>query len=398
MTIDRSLNVRSSGGQVTSATLQVARPDLRALTSLALQGLVSMFDPEKQLFCHRLFRGEQGYVREGLSPRYTLMTLLGLREMERAGVRVPFDTDAVYSASARNTDWIQGVGDLGLMMWLTAAFAPDQVQDFFRRFTLEGALERYADARQTRTMELSWFLAGLAHAAVAAPGIVPDLIDLACETYHRLEENQSECGLFVHMSRRKSVAGFLRGGIGSFADQIYPVYACCMFAQAFHVEEPIEMAVDCARAICGAQGESGQWWWLYETETGRVASPYPVYSVHQHGMAPMGLFALEQATGQSFDEPIYKGLRWIYGCNELGKDMRNSSQNLVWRCITPRNKRRKYQDILMSLFPTSTRKSASTTVGPLEILFEERPYEFGWMLFAFGSRLDGRAEYGAGAR
>src|SRR6202044_811249 len=88
MTIDRSLDVRSSSAQVTSATLQVARPDLRELTSLALQGLVSMFDPEKQLFCDRLFRGEQGYVREGLSPRYTLMTLLGLREMERAGVRV----------------------------------------------------------------------------------------------------------------------------------------------------------------------------------------------------------------------------------------------------------------------------------------------------------------------
>lgn len=357
-----------------------------------------MFDPEKQLFCHRLVRGEQGYVREGESPRYTLMTLLGLREIERAGVHVPFDTDAIYSASAHNTSWIHGVGDLGLMMWLTAAFAPDQLEGLFRRFTLEGALERHADARQTRTMELSWFLAGLAHAAVAAPEIVPDLIDVACETYHRLEENQSECGLFVHMNRRKSLAGFLRGRIGSFADQIYPIYACSMFAQAFHVQEPIKMALDCALAICRAQGESGQWWWLYETETGRVASQYPVYSVHQHGMAPMGLFALEQATGRSFDEPIYKGLRWIYGFNELSEDMRSSSRSLVWRCIAPKNKGRKYRDILTSLFRTSMRDPMPTNVGPLEILFEERPYECGWLLFAFGSRLDRKPDFGAGSQ
>jgi hypothetical protein len=59
---------------------------VRALVSLAARGLVAMFDADKQLFCHRLLRTEQGLVREGLSPRYTIMTLLGLRELEMAGI------------------------------------------------------------------------------------------------------------------------------------------------------------------------------------------------------------------------------------------------------------------------------------------------------------------------
>ena len=41
--------------------------DVRELLSLAARGLVAMFDADKQLFCHRLLRAEQGIVREGLS-------------------------------------------------------------------------------------------------------------------------------------------------------------------------------------------------------------------------------------------------------------------------------------------------------------------------------------------
>lgn len=42
-------------------------PDIRELNSLAARGLVSMFDAEKQLFCHRLVLTARGLVREGLA-------------------------------------------------------------------------------------------------------------------------------------------------------------------------------------------------------------------------------------------------------------------------------------------------------------------------------------------
>src|SRR5208283_1873688 len=319
--------------------------NVRGLVSLAARGLVAMFDADKQLFCHRLLRTEQGIVREGLSPRYTIMTLLGLRELELAGMDSPFDTQAIYASFVRDTNWIQGIGDLGLLIWLTATFDPDQLAGLFSTFHCEAALDRYSDAEEARTMELAWFLAGLAHAAETTPKLVSTLTDLSTDTYRRLEENQGEHGLFGHLSTKNSLAGRLRGRVGSFADQIYPIYAMSKFAKVFQLENPLRSALECANAVCRAQGELGQWWWLYDAHSGRVSSRYPVYSVHQHGMAPMGLFALEEATGKSFRHFIYKGLGWIYAANELAVDMRDSAQNLTWRCILPANSQKKYWEI-----------------------------------------------------
>jgi hypothetical protein len=338
-----------------------------------------MFDADKQLFCHRLLRTEHGIVREGLSPRYTIMTLLGLRELELAGMDSPFDTQAIYASFLRDTNWIQGIGDLGLLIWLTAAFNPDQLGGLFSTFNCEAALDRNSDGQEARTMELAWFLSGLAHAAESTPKLVSTLTDLSLETYHRLEENQGEYGLFGHLSTKNSLAGRLRGRIGSFADQIYPIYAMSKFAKVFQVEDPLGPALECATAVCHAQGESGQWWWLYDARSGRVSSRYPVYSVHQHGMAPMGLFAVEEATARPFKQFIYKGLCWIYGTNELGVDMRDSAQNLIWRCILPRNSQKKYWEIPLSLVRSQKQDIPARS---LRILYEQRPYEFGWLLFA----------------
>ena len=355
-------------------------PDIPALTALAVRGLVPMFDAERQLFCHRLVRRESGFLREGVSPRYTIMTLLGLRELEKMGRSVPFDTKAIFDSFVRDTRWIEGAGDLGLMVWLTATFAPDQLRGFYRGANFESALNRYSDVRQARTMELAWFLSGLAHAASTSSAIVTELTDLAVETYHRLADNQGENGFFGHMGTTKSIAGLLRGRVGSFADQIYPIYAMSKFASVFSVEEPLDSALECASAICNAQGELGQWWWLYDSGTGRVSSRYPVYSVHQHGMAPMGLFAIEEASRQSFQNFIFKGLRWIYGANELQADMRDLEENLVWRCILPKRKQTKYWDTALSIVRTPDERAP---VGPLDILHEDRPYELGWLLYGF---------------
>ncbi|MGC2331971.1 MAG: hypothetical protein WA581_10995 [Candidatus Acidiferrales bacterium] len=354
--------------------------EIRKLNLLAARGLVQMFDAEKQLFCHRLVRTERGLVREGLSPRYTIMTLLGLRELEQAGGTSPFDTQVIYESLAHNTGWIRSIGDLGLMVWVTAAFAPDHLEALFRRTDLDAALDQYADARHARTTELAWFLSGLTHAAMTSRKRATDLTDLAVEAYHRMEQNQGEYGFFGHMAATKSVAGILRGRIGSFADQIYPVYAMSKFATAFEVEEPLDSALECASALCNAQGELGQWWWLYDSKTGRVSSRYPVYSVHQQGMAPMALLAVEEASQQSFKEFIYKGLRWIYDSNELGTDMRDLDHNLIWRCILPKRKQSKYWDTMLSVL-RSPKENAPA--GPLEILYEDRPYELGWLLYAF---------------
>jgi hypothetical protein len=228
-------------------------------------------------------------------------------------------------------------------------------------------------------MELAWFLSGLAHAAGACPALGTTLTDASVETYHRLIENQGDYGLFGHMSVKKSLRGRLRGRIGSFADQVYPIYGFSKFAKAFDVEDPLGPALECATAICGAQGKFGQWWWLYDAQSGRVSSRYPVYSVHQHGMAPMCLFAVEEATGQSFRDQICRGLNWIYGENELGADMRDDASNLIWRCILPENRQTKFWEMAMSVIRPPTQDKHPDS---LEVLYEQRPYEYGWLLYS----------------
>src|SRR5580700_5116545 len=84
-----------------------------ALCDLAAAGLVEMLDPKSSIFCDTYQRTEQGMRRERLSPRYTMMTLLGLHSYEESGRRSPVAIAPVFEALLENTDWIDCAGDVG---------------------------------------------------------------------------------------------------------------------------------------------------------------------------------------------------------------------------------------------------------------------------------------------
>jgi hypothetical protein len=107
---------------------------------------------------------------------------------------------------------------------------------------------------------------------------------------------------------------------------------------------------------------------------------YPVVSVHQDGIAPVGLLALGEATGQSFHESIYKGLSWLAGANELGNDLRNLDRGLIWDSIGPRRRMASYWEATLNFMNISRRPQ----VENLRIRYEARPDHFGWLLYAFG--------------
>ena len=60
----------------------------------------------------------------------------------------------------------------------------------------------------------------------------------------------------------------------------------------------------CLDQVLRAQGPLGQWAWHYNIRTGAVVDRYPVYAVHQHGMGPMAVLAVADATGQSYDDAL----------------------------------------------------------------------------------------------
>ena len=354
-----------------NAIYTVPAPQTFRLPALAIRGLESMYDAEKGLFCYRLRRTPQGLVQEGISHRYTIMTLLGLLRAHSAGLRPPVDIEATVDRLLDDSAWLNNVGDLGLLLWLCAATSSKQLRKFRTVFDLSGALERFPDARRRLTMELSWFLTGLVQAAEAEPS---NQEELANKTYELLRANQGKHGLFGHMAKWHSVAGVVRGRVGSFADQVYPIFAMAHFSQAFGNSEARDNALRCAKAICRLQGPLGQWWWHYDSGTGRVVEHYPVYSVHQHGMAPMAFLALEETCGTDFRGPINHGLKWINGTNELKQDLEDAEIGVAWRCIRPEKS---------SAVTVGIRALTGKTPTPsMHTLYECRPYELGWLLYA----------------
>jgi hypothetical protein len=362
--------------------------DLKELVDLAVCGLVQMFDPDAGLFCHRLNLTSTGLVREGYSPRYTTISLLGLRRLECSGVLSPIDIRAGLQSLLKDRNWIQSAGDLGLLLWLCAEVAPEDLERICLTSDLKMALSHFSDAREGRTMELAWLLSGLAHAALARADVRSDLTNLTAKVFGLIRSGQGQSGLFGHLTSRKTFAGIIRGRVGSFADQVYPIYALARLAEAYEFRDPLEMARKCAQAICELQGPLGQWWWHYDSQTGRTLQRYPAYSVHQDGMAPMALFALGEAGGGDFTIPINRGLQWITGKNELKYDLRDASGHAIWRSIYPKSNSRAYLSELLTWLGLG---SDGFPAHALSIKLECRPYHFGWLLYALAPRLVGQA-------
>lgn len=350
------------------------------LTELAVKGLPSMLDPETQLFCFKLRRTDRGMVREGVSHRYTMMTLMGLKRLEESGAASPIPIARVFDRLVENLDWVNNIGDLGVLLWLCSVAMPERLEEVERRLDVANSLTRYPQVREGRTMELAWLLTGLCHRTLARSSNPAYVESLAIQTYQILIKNQGERGIFGHVANAGSIAGLVRGRIGSFADQVYPIYAMTRFSQAYGNKGAAERALDCALTICEAQGSLGQWWWHYDSSTGRVAGRLPVFSVHQHAMGPMALLALGEATESDYAPWIYKGLQWIRR-NELALDMEDATASVVWRSIYHPTPRR----MLNTAVAFVLRREDEESRRGLKVMWECRPYELGWLLYAFAN-------------
>lgn len=102
-------------------------------------------------------------------------------------------------------------------------------------------------------------------------------------------------------------------------------------------------------------------------------------------MAPMALCLLASVTGTDFRPWIQRGLDWIKGSNELGFDMENAAAGVVWRSIfRPSFRLRRYLKAAVGQEHDVGVESADN----LKVLFECRPYELGWLLYASAGRVN----------
>jgi hypothetical protein len=351
------------------------------LCDLAAAGLVPMFDPERRLFCYTYARTEGGMARQGISHRYTLMTLLGLRRYESSVQKSPIDLQPVLDDLLRDSSWINSAGDLGLLLWTCSELAPDRVPQLYRDVKAAEALTQFPDGQQGCSMEVAWYLTGLANCCRIGHSDLPGLSGQIAAARKILESNCGPSGVYGHLTWSKSAKAQLRRKIGSFADQVYPTIAFSHLSRALQDAEAREMALRTARTMCQLQAPLGEWCWHYNSVTGRVVNRYPVYSVHQHAMGPMMLFAAQEASGCDFSEAVYKGLAWIGGQNELRFDFVDKSLNLIWRCLYLERADAYLDTTLRAL---KLRRGAAN--GRRRIRYECRPYELGWLLYAFAGK------------
>ena len=146
-------------------------------------------------------------------------------------------------------------------------------------------------------------------------------------------------------------------------------------------------ATSIAESLISLQLPDGGWAWLYDAEQGRVVERYELYSVHQHAMAPMALLELADATGDERPvEAALHGLGWIHGRNELGLDMVDREQAIVYRSI-----RRKLPWARLFLYANTgaayaVRRAVLGQGREVELNAGSRPYELGWLLEAWCGR------------
>ena len=368
--------------------------NVRALCSLALTRLPRMIDPATGLFTF----GVSGVdlVPRGTSVRYTAMTAIGLERAEAHGLGAPVDLDRLYEALGATLPGVDNLGDLGLVIWAAARHARPLAE---RALKLASEFPDHVQRRRgtsVHSTELALFTNGLTEALAAGVGSERDVRSRLDKAFRCLTAQRGPSGL-VPFSRpapgRESPATLherVQSELGYFDAQIYSLLAALRRHEVLEDEGARAMARTIAEHLLACQHPLGQWAWHYNVRTGTVVDLYPVYAVHQDGMAPMALLPAERLLGISTVPAVARGLKWLFGRNELDHSLVNTEEAVIWRSIRRRSPLRSvvYPLKLASLLDVGRGLDLGARLAShdaLEIDREMRPYHLGFCLYAFSA-------------
>jgi hypothetical protein len=347
-----------------------------SILKLAVNGLNDMFIEAELEFAAKKKLVDDEIILDGRNTRYTLINLIGLYKAQCNGYNIKIDLKKVLASQVKKADKFDGIGEIGLLLWATALISPEKLLKILTKINFQNILNTYKDAKNKLTMEHSWLLIGVLVASTFNETFKNSIGTLPEKLFKIIRKNYGGSGIFKHQDDNK-ILGKFRGNIGSFADQVYPIYAFSLFSKLRNNEEALLIANECANTLCNNQGENGEWLWHYDSRDGNVISKYPVYSVHQDAMAPMALFAVQKASGIYYQDYILKGLDWLVE----NAEMIDTKNNIIWRSINPPEAHRKFKSTLAH-FGISTDEEYNN----LEVTKECWSYHLGWLLHAFAGR------------
>lgn len=359
---------------------------IEKLRRMALSGLPRMYDRSAGLCTFRIKQTPGGIVPEGISRRYTAIALIGLAGEHRDAGPHAFHGDSCETVCGRLlkecAQWTN-LGDVALTLWAARLLDhSDASRALSRLRELDPAHAIHP------TVELAWTLTALSTAekspldAGLAEGVAKRL----------LTSFRESSGLFSHMPPGSPVSKW-RQHIVCFADFVYPTQALSNYGALVRNDAAINAAKRAASRICEYQGKSGQWWWHYDHRTGRIVEPFPVYSVHQDSMGPMALFAAEDASGADFAPGVRRGLEWLERPAEIDFSLIDDAADVIWRKVArkePGKLTRGMQAVASWVHPSLRVPLVDVVFRPNWVDYESRPYQMGWILYAWSKRWTAR--------
>jgi hypothetical protein len=369
---------------------------VESVTAVAVDGLNRSYRDYPRAFPFTVRKDARGRPRpQGYSLRYAAISQIGINRWLKCRGDDPARLVDLHQRIAGRIDEIDRVGDAALWVWASCEGGHDSVDRLVRRLVQLWQ----SQSKGCHTVELAWVLKAGTMVWESHPACRASIERAMREAEARLRALFSpRVGLFRRQTRDVWVAR-LGSRIACFADQVYPIVAYSHYGVLFEDRSALQMAGDTVETLCRWQGPQGQWWWHYDNVTGGVCEGYPVFSVHQHSMAPMAVLALDRATGRDHREAVARGLRWITGDNELGENLIDPEAGAIWRDIERRD----------CLKASRVMKAASRVTGwqslgrlvdrygaGLRVNRECRPYELGWILYAWADPTLSTAGIGAG--
>ncbi len=346
-----------------------------SLRSLAVRSLARMYVPPERAFLFCL-RDADGAIRpEGLSRRYTAITLIGLALESPATVEAVLQEHSladVYEKLLEGIGEQTNLGDVALAHWAGTAIGHDGRAKALARLQ---ALAPHQGPHHT--VELAWVVTALSLDPTDPDGALRDAVA------KRLAASQNG-GVFPHLIGGREG---LRAHVACFADLVYPTQALAHHHRLTKDNRSLAAASACGDYMCETQGPAGQWWWHHDHRTGKVIEGYPVYAVHQDAMAPMALFDLQEVTGKDYGPWIRRGLGWLARSPELdGGSLVDAKADIIWRKVArrePNKLARSLQAVASGVHPSLRVPGLDALFPPVTIDREDRPYHLGWLLYAF---------------
>jgi hypothetical protein len=366
--------------------LERTESEMAELAELALDVLPAMRDERSGLFSHKTVVRDGTYVNREPNVLYSTVSLVGLLAQRRRPADSVLPLGAAMDSAHEAVERRGVPGEQANLVWASALAEDTRGEALLARLTK-------VEPQGRPSGELGQVLHGLVTGADAFAAkrdlAMEAAAECAAELLRRFKPGADVFRASPHrlVPRRELVESRLT----HFASQVYPLHGLAAFHLATGDDPPAAVG-RVAERIVEAQGPLGQWWWLYSSRTRRVLEGYPVYSVHQDGMAFLGLMELEKLGVGSFAEPLGLGLEWLYGANELGVSLVERDPPIVNRCIQRAgsdadgaygiSRSNFTRTIARSFVPRAISDRTEAEPEQLEVLRECRSYHLGWLLYA----------------